>query len=833
MATAVNGLLFDSCPTFWNMITGGADPKSDNAVFTLSSSRDPPKSCSSGMFFGEYNIVKRVQRRDDKQLWGCILNNDTKLMHIKALRWIMLEEMLNNDHNIRNFGSPQPIETIKEFYENSLQFMVAYGLLSHREQLAYIANVVREYTMFYQPFLKSMNVKFANYAKGDFRDDVDFPGILSFCGSRLNFPVLISGSLKIFDKFCKDIIDGYIAPRLWAPWKTDGFDSEVLLFSPQESLKSCGVCADNLDWIKFVDLKTDLYKQFKSLTTWLKQGDVDTLVQQYIRPVQSGGVLGEGRKVTYGLDKVADVYKQLELVFECVSDPYDYKFQCDISTLPQVRKLIITIFARVAMLLKECLLYIFKDDKTLIEANLRKHLGPSIANEEFLLKPGITHDTVYAAIMDSESFENLVVTLSGGGFKDIGLSEFMGATYGILTHSGWFYIYFDAVLTIPEGNLIGKYSILSSLKPKITKVIEVLKQAFGLQKMEGKDILKLLQTHEKLSVDSNRIINPPKNGMRSVFLDMIVRYPEESSKISIARNGIVNKDYIRKRMSKGVKEEYKYTRPLPVCPRYATPGGKSLMMVDGNEWYTMTTDSFFQLTMAHLGRVAKAGPSGSTFMWMNMCYGVLGLRPSKGNLLALLLAIISDFVPAYHSLAEVLAIFSIELLNYKSVLETGYGEANLYSYDQNPVQWLEQLITKFFIPSGGVNAQVQAAARAQAQQAAARALNQNAAANAHDPNNFAHDFQSSFHYANEQAGQAAKNGSQARQAVTRVQGQQPAARVQGQQPAARAQAQENNVGMGNNIIKTAKEIEEKYSEILLMINRALKYNDGILEFQPF
>ena len=821
MTTAVTGLLFDSCPTFWNMITGGA--KSDNAVFTLST--DSPMSCYSGMFFGEYNIVKRVQRSDDR-LWGCILKNDKKLMHVKALRWIMLEEMLNTDHNMRNVISAYTVDQIREFYKNSIQFMVAYGLLSHREQLAYIVSLGGEYTMFYQPFL----------AQGNFRDDVDFPGILSFCGSRLNFPVLNPGSFKIFDTFCKDIIDGYIAPRLWAPWKTDGFDSEVLLFSPRDSLKSCGVCADNLDWIKFVDLKTDLYKQFKSLTTWLKQGDVDTLVQQYIRPVQSGGVLTKGINIIYGRDNAADVYKQLELVFECVSDPYNYKFQCDISTLREVRTLIITIFARVAMLLKECLLYIFDGDKTFIEANLKKHLGPSIANEVYLLKPGITHDTVYRAIMAADTFDNLVDTLRDDAFKYIGLSEFMGATYGILTHSGWFYIYFDAVLTMPEDKL-QNYPILSSLKPKITKVIEVLKQAFGLQNMEGKDILKLLQTHEKLSVDSNKIINPPKNGMRSVFLDMIVRYPEESSKISIARNGIVNKDYIRKRMSKGVKEEYKYTRPLPVCPRYATPGVKSLMMVDGNEWYTMTTDSFFQLTMAHLGRVAKAGPSGSTFMWMNMCYGVLGLQPSKGNLLALLLAIISDFVPAYHSLAEVLAIFSIELLNYKSVLED-YGEANLYSYDQNPVQWLETFITKFFIPSGvrvqqaaataqvqraDVNAQQAQNAAAKLQQAAVRAQQaQIAVVNAYDPNNFAHDFPSSFHYTN------AATIVQAQRAAVNAQAQRAAVNAQARQAATTAQAHRTNVGA--KIIETAGEIKTKYSYIMSLIQSALVYNAVTLDF---
>jgi hypothetical protein len=641
-----------------------------------------------------------------------------------------------------------------------------------------------------------------------------------------------------------------------------------------------------------------LYKQFESLSTWLKQGAVDTLVQQYIRPVQpnvqSGGVLTKGKEIKYSVHN-ADVYKQLELVFECVSDPNDYKFQCDISTLPEVRTLIITIFARVAMLLKECLLYIFDSDETFIEANLKKHLGPSIANEVYLLKPGITHDEVYRAIMAEGTFETLVEMLNGADFAGIGLSEFMGATYGILTHSGWFYIYFDAVLT---GNLGEKYPILSSLKPKIIKVIEVLKQAFGLQNMDGKDILKLLQTHEQLSVDSNGIINPSKNGMSSVFLDMIVRYPEESSKISIARNGIVNKDYIRKRISKGVKETYKYTRPLPECPKYATPGVKSLMMVDGNEWYTMTKDSFFQLTMAHLGRVAKAGPSGSTFMWMNMCYGVLGLQPSKGNLLALLLAIISDFVPAYHSLAEVLAIFSIELLNYKSVLNN-YSEANLYSYDQNPVQWLETLITKCFIPSSlrvqpaqalhvVVNAQGQkavknaraqnAATRAQvhqgqtvvnaqgqkavknAQQAATRAQAQKAAATVQGQNAARAQVQKAA--ATAQAQQAAVN---AQQAVVRGQGQQAFKNARGQQAAANApdqnnfahddfqssfhykndarapgrqaqnaaaRAQAQRTNNGmKNIIETAEEIQNKYLAIMSMIKSALTHNDARLRFE--
>jgi len=72
-------------------------------------------------------------------------------------------------------------------------------------------------------------------------------------------------------------------------------------------------------------------------------------------------------------------------------------------------------------------------------------------------------------------------------------------------------------------------------------------------------------------------------------------------------------------------------------------------------------------------------------MLMNMVFGLFGnfIKPTPVNQKMLLLCIISDFVPVYHSLTEVLMIYSREYQNnpYDSTF-------NVYTIDENPVKWL-------------------------------------------------------------------------------------------------------------------------------------------------
>ena len=150
-----------------------------------------------------------------------------------------------------------------------------------------------------------------------------------------------------------------------------------------------------------------------------------------------------------------------------------------------------------------------------------------------------------------------------------------------------------------------------------------------------------------------------------------------------------NQEYVRTRRQKSVNKDATYSRTTqqPKCPVLYTDHlhdevskitNTTVLLVDGDEWYSVTANGFFKNIMEKRSRTWKAGPSGSTFMWMNMVFGLLGYAANDSNYKLLLLCIIADFVPIYHSLSEILMIYSREYPNIQSN----------YNIDQNPIKWL-------------------------------------------------------------------------------------------------------------------------------------------------
>ena len=69
---------------------------------------------------------------------------------------------------------------------------------------------------------------------------------------------------------------------------------------------------------------------------------------------------------------------------------------------------------------------------------------------------------------------------------------------------------------------------------------------------------------------------------------------------------------------------------------------EDLKIVHGNSWYYVPNESIMRKFMKMFGRKVKAGISGSTLMWMNLCFHVIGLEETRENYESLLLCIISD-----------------------------------------------------------------------------------------------------------------------------------------------------------------------------------------------
>jgi len=196
--------------------------------------------------------------------------------------------------------------------------------------------------------------------------------------------------------------------------------------------------------------------------------------------------------------------------------------------------------------------------------------------------------------------------------------------------------------------------------------------------------------------------------MHSFILDLFT----ENAKGIILRN-MTNKPYLRTRIPpeqrKSTGSEY-----IPNCPQYL-PANKERKLIEqknnltlrkkntemyyhvypdtykisyGRNWYPVHEKSIQKSIFEYFNRVdsnqpdihpqVNAGYSGSTFMWINFIYNLIGVPKSDIINKYLLACVVSDFVPIYHSLPEVLVVFTQELVD----------KEKRYTLEQIPFKYL-------------------------------------------------------------------------------------------------------------------------------------------------
>lgn len=744
-----SSLLFDDCPLIWNTLSVPLD----NHMLFRAAAHDPLDTQSSGnpLYFGEYAVAEKYFNRkpNERKVWGCVLKKDTKLMHIKAMRWLFLETLIEQEQQWNEEKKTGPLSTEKDreytgFINNSWSFMVSYGLVPHKIQLAYtcqkyaIRGEVGSLPQTYTRYLinKSMQISPSTAVPASFVDSVDRPGLLKPYGSRISYcPVDDQAVAFMRDTFYpvatleyNTCIHGYMCPRWNSPWHAQGFDAEIVLFQPKKSLSGTMLLRESgtnqidiSSFISTLDVTSSVYKVYHD--KWTQQNMFTEAFASYAAANQFGGRSKSKKKKQRGgttyikgtvplflstqdipvqdnnsTEDLTNVDKTLELMVE-KGKKFKYSVHCDISNMQLVRKFVITVFAKVGLLCKEALEFVFQSNgEKMVKAgitlndfrkeNLLKHFGPEYGMDDkgtiYLLKPGLPYFTrkngsivnnnatsIVDVLISKNTVDDIVTELMKlNGPNKVSLSEYMGAVYGIIIHAGWFNLFCEAALTSSTINL-------AELKGPVENVIAYLKGVFGLDKsMDSKLFLQLIQkthgfAHVKLEASpatkKEIIFNPPKGDMNNVFFEIMMSFPNASARYNIVKKNLNNQTYIRKRTAKLLTGTYKHTTVAPKCPRFFKTD-ESVLMIDGNEWYTVTEGGFFDRYMKMYGRTSKAGPSGSTFLWINMCFEMIRLEPSAGNVMALLLAILSDFVPYYHSFSEVLLIFSIEMLNYSKFL---------------------------------------------------------------------------------------------------------------------------------------------------------------------
>jgi hypothetical protein len=666
-------LSFHDFPVTWSPIE---IPK-DFVIFRASST--DPINVTAPRWFGNKEVGMKYVKKigNDTPIFSCVLNEGAKLMDIRALKYVALETMINAEIN----GSLDGEMRIK--FEN---FMVAFGLCSHREQLKFIE--------------EAYNKKGAKFPYNYNYDNKLFP--VQNLGSRISYGVVDDTAAEFMKILFGNLIDGYIIPNVKTPWHPTHFNHEICLFNPSQSLKETARDERHhkLPKIKLVDLlnKVYRYRHFNANVRDIvvDNNDNDDFINSGMPMNVNSNSMQEGGGTNADFfSKYYHISNSLNIneYFLEYDIEHTYELQCELSKNESLKKFIDDIFIKLTLILYQSFKIVTssKDDNEIIRT-IQYHYRPIYSikeNEYFILKPGISKfvKTKIVKNIIGKNQDDVNASLK----SHYSLNELMGAIYGILTHGGMFTLIFRASIEIKDEDK-KTYAEVYNLKEKFSQVIKGIRVLFSLDNsFDEKKFLNFIMEDDLIfpvdyEMDKKVVYDIKKGNMRNIVMDMMVNNPTTHGFVSIVRKNLNNQDYIRTRRQKKTRESYTKIRNAPKCPLFFNDipselkESANVIMVDGDEWYEVASNGFFKNIMVDNRRFFKAGPSGSTFMWINMTFGLLGIKSIPENYKLLLLCIISDFVPIYHTLSEVLMIYSKE--------NPFISEKDQYLISENPIKWL-------------------------------------------------------------------------------------------------------------------------------------------------
>jgi len=130
---------------------------------------------------------------------------------------------------------------------------------------------------------------------------------------------------------------------------------------------------------------------------------------------------------------------------------------------------------------------------------------------------------------------------------------------------------------------------------------------------------------------------------------------------SIYRRGIKDFPFIRNK----INERILY-HPQTNNDCHSSLVKNGTYITKGSSFYQIDKNMFYHKILSHYKRPIQAGPSGSSIASFLLVFLFVDLEKTKKNMLKLLLCIIADYVPYFHSLTEILMTYSFEIgLKYK------------------------------------------------------------------------------------------------------------------------------------------------------------------------
>lgn len=172
------------------------------------------------------------------------------------------------------------------------------------------------------------------------------------------------------------------------------------------------------------------------------------------------------------------------------------------------------------------------------------------------------------------------------------------------------------------------------------------------------------------------------------FLFNIIIYgSNDKQNMSLYKKNLVYFDFIKKNLPLEKKNRSNILKKIKNCNKssISDPNYSEYSIYDARNFYEIDKKMPYAKIMNNFKEPYLAGPSGSTSILYINLFKFYDFPDTKENKILLLCVIIADYIPLWHTLAEILLSANIELNKY----------VTSYELKDNPVDYVEKIIKPY------------------------------------------------------------------------------------------------------------------------------------------
>jgi hypothetical protein len=172
------------------------------------------------------------------------------------------------------------------------------------------------------------------------------------------------------------------------------------------------------------------------------------------------------------------------------------------------------------------------------------------------------------------------------------------------------------------------------------------------------------------------------------IFNIIVYGSNDPTNMSLYKKNLVYFDFIKKNLPPEKKNKSANLKRVKTCNKSSVsyPDYSDYSIYDARNVYEVDKKMPYAKIMDKLGEPYLSGPSGSTAILYINLFEFYRFPEDKKNKIMLLCVIIADYIPLWHTLAEILLSANVELHSY--------GISN-YELEDNPIDYVDKLIREY------------------------------------------------------------------------------------------------------------------------------------------